>query len=296
MLSRRQYLRLWAANLSGAPLEMLRQRWQRIETDGTLGAAALHLPSGQHVSLRGDQRFPLASVCKVPIAIAVLAMVDDGQLTRDESIEVVREDVTRDFTDIGRRWPNQRSFPLDELLLLMIAKSDNTAVETLYRIAGGAAAITARLNGWRLEGIRIDRTERQCGLDAAASMRRFIDDPRDTGTPEGTVQLLARLFRGELLSPASTERMIEMMQATTTGPHRIKERLPPGTVVAHKTGTAGTSHGLNGGTNDAGVITLPKDRGQLAVAVYLKGSRRPIAAREKVIAQVARAAFDYWQV
>jgi beta-lactamase class A len=292
--TRRQYLCLIGAGLSAAPSETLAERWRPIvaETDGTVGASALHLGSGQHVSLNGGARFPLASVCKLPIAMHILAMVDEGKLSRGAQIEVVRQDVTLNVSEVGHRWPKQRQFPLDELLLLMVAKSDNTAVETLYRISGGAAAITARLRGWQLDGIRIDRTEKQCGRDAAASMPRFLADPRDTGTPDGTVRLLQRLFHGELLSAPSTARMVEILEATTTGAGRIKGLLPAGTVVAHKTGTTGTAGRLNGSTNDVGVITLPKGGGQIALAVYLKGSTRGLDARETIIARIAKAAFD----
>jgi beta-lactamase class A len=293
-LTRRQYLYLFGAGLSAAPANMLADRWRQIaaETDGTVGAAALHLGSGQHISLHGDEHFPLASMCKLPTALHILAMVDEGKLWRGAEIEVVKQDVTLNNSEIGHRWPRERRFPLDELLLLMVARSDNTAVETLYRIGGGAAAITARLGGWRLDGIRIDRTEKQCGKDAAASMPRFIADPRDTGAPDGTVQLLKRLFHGELLSAPSTARIVEIMEATTTGPGRIKGLLPAGVVVAHKTGTTGTAGRLNGSTNDVGVITLPKGAGQLALAVYVKGSTRDLAAREMIIARIAKAAFD----
>src|SRR5580700_1844651 len=289
LLTRRQYLYLFGAGLSAAPGNTLAERWRRIaaESDGTIGAAALYLRSGQFVSLHGDERFPLASVCKLPIATHILAMVDEGKLSRGAQIEVVRQDVTLNVSEVGHRWPKQRQFPLDELLLLMVAKSDNTAVETLYRIGGGQAAITARLRGWQLDGIRIDRTEKQCGRDAAASMPRFLADPRDTGTPDGTVRLLQRLFHAELLSAPSTARMVEILEATTTGAGRIKGLLPAGTVVAHKTGTTGTAGRLNGSTNDVGVITLPKGGGQIALAVYLKGSTRGLDARETIIARIA---------
>jgi beta-lactamase class A len=295
-LTRREYIYFFGAGLSAAPGNTLADLWRRIaaESDGTVGAAALHLGTGQHVSLHGDERFPLASVCKLPTAMHILKMVDEGKLSRAAEIEVVQQDVTLNVSEVGHRWPKQRRFPLDELLLLMVAKSDNTAVETLYRIGGGAGAITARLRGWQLDGIRIDRTERQCGKDASLSMRRFIADPRDTGTPDGTVQLLRRLFHGELLSAPSTARLVEIMEATTTGPGRIKGLLPAGTVVAHKTGTTGTAARLNGSTNDVGVITLPKRAGQLALAVYLKGSARDLPARETNIARIAKAAFDSW--
>lgn len=220
-----------------------------------------------------------------------MALVDEGKLQRSAPIEVIRHDVTHSVSPIGDRWPAQRRFPLDELLLFMIAQSDNTAVETLQRIGGGASAITARLRSWHLDGIRIDRTETQCNRDAHASMPRFLADPRDTSTPAGAVQLLQRLFLGELLSAPSTARMIEMLQATTTGPARIKGLLPPGTVVAHKTGTGVTVGRLNATTNDVGVITLPSG-GQLALAVFLKASTRDLPARELAIAQIAKAAFD----
>ena len=293
-LTRRQYLYLFGAGLSAAPANTLADRWRQIaaDTDGTVGAAALHLGSGRHVSMHGDERFPLASVCKLPAAMHILALVDEGRLSRGAEIEVVKQDVTLSNSEVGHRWPRQRRFPLDELLFLMVAKSDNTAVETLYRIGGGAAAITARLSGWHLDGIRIDRTEKQCGRDAAASMPRFIADPRDTGTPDGTVQLLKRLFQRELLAAPSTARLVEIMEATTTGPGRIKGLLPAGVVVAHKTGTTGTAGRLNGSTNDVGVIALPKGAGQLALAVYVKGSTRDLAAREAIIARIAKAAFE----
>jgi beta-lactamase class A len=86
--------------------------------------------------------------------------------------------------------------------------------------------------------------------------------------------------------------MIRIMQSTTTGHMRLRGLLPPGTVVAHKTGTTATYLGLNGATNDVGVITLPRDRGRLAIAVYVKGSTRDDAARDHIIAMVAKAAFD----
>ena len=65
-------------------------------------------------------------------------------------------------------------------------------------------------------------------------------------------------------------------------------------MVAHKTGTTGTRGGLNGSTNDVGVITLPNGKGQLALAVYFKASKEDLEAREMIIARIAKAAFDSW--
>jgi len=67
--------------------------------------------------------------------------------------------------------------------------------------------------------------------------------------------------------------------------------LPAGTVVAHKTGSTGVVKGLTAATNDSGIIFLP-DGDQLAISVYVKASTRADATRDRVIARIARAAFD----
>ena len=296
-LTRRQCLALMCGSrVAAAAASSLEERWRQIarDTDSRVGAAALHLASGEQVTMHAGERFPLASVCKLPIAIHVLALVDSGKMGLHDPIAVLPQDVTRNVSEVGLLWPKQRVFELSRLVEAMVARSDNTAVETLFRIGGGAPAIGERLRQWHIDGIRIDRTERQCGRDAATSMPRFLTDSRDTGTPDGTVQLLKRLYAGELLSRASTARLIQILEATSTGPGRIKGLLPFGAVVAHKTGTTGTVRGLNGSTNDVGVITLPKNAGQLAVAFYLKAGTGDLAGRERLIARLARAAFDSW--
>ncbi|MBV8905231.1 MAG: class A beta-lactamase [Acidobacteriia bacterium] len=312
-----------AGNLGAATKSLLRE-WLEIaqETDGIVGAAALHLSSGMIVSMNGDERFPLASVCKLPIAMHILASADEGKLSLEESIEVEARDVWAGVSDIAKVWPAQRRFPLSQLISLMVAHSDNTAEETLFRIGGGGHAMAARLRQWKVNGVRVDRSERQCDLDrngveqyppqtewtdslikaliakspAATRYRatkHYLADPRDTGTPRGTAQLLARAFRGELLAPASTARLIAILKSTTTFPTRLKGILPPRIIVAHKTGSAGPASGFAAATNDSGVIFLP-DGGQLAVSVYIKASTRKDAIRDRVIARVSRAAFDAW--
>ena len=325
VLNRRQFCALLGIRLAGAARESLLQQWQRIasETDGTVGAAALCFRSGEQVSMNGGERFPLASVCKLPIAMRTLQAVDEGKLRLTDSVEVLQRDILPWVSEVAERWPKQRWFKLDELLRLMITRSDNTAVQTLFRINGEAEGMAASFRQWQIQGVRVDRYEGECYLASHgvthappiaqwtpdttqrlikqvpldqqyAGMQRFLTDPRDTGTPDGTVQLLHRAFRGELLSPHSTACLIAYLEATETGKGRLRGLLPAGAVVAHKTGTAATIKGLNGATNDVGVITLPGNAGLFAIAVYIKASTRDEAARDRVIARMARAAYDGW--
>jgi hypothetical protein len=46
--------------------------------------------------------------------------------------------------------------------------------------------------------------------------------------------------------------------------------------------------------NDVGIVTLPEGRGHLAMAIFVKGSHHGPRRVERVIATLARAAYDYW--
>src|ERR1022692_1540095 len=122
------------------------ERWKQIttETDGVVGAAALHIESGKRASLRGDEHFPMASVCKLPIAMNILAMVGEGKLSLKDSIEIPVEDVVPGVSEVAERWPKQKIFPLNELLEWMVAKSDNTAVQTLFGMGGTFSPVAYR--------------------------------------------------------------------------------------------------------------------------------------------------------
>ena len=237
MITRRQFLVASAASSVSlaANRTPLVDQWRQIArgTDGTLGAAALYLGSGRLVTLNADEPCPLASVCKFPLAMNILALVDEGKLKLDQEIEVLESELWPPVSDIAPLWPSRKRFPLNQLLEVMVAHSDNTAEETVYRIGGGASAMAARFRQWNIQGLRIDRSERECiaqqsGATPEAAYRatlQYLADPRDTGTANATVQLLVRAFRGELLSKPSTARLIEIMKTTTTGPMRLKEPL-----------------------------------------------------------------------
>ena len=81
------------------------------------------------------------------------------------------------------------------------------------------------------------------------------------------------------------------MIETPTFPTRLKGLLPKTAVVAHKTGSSGTSNGITAATNDIGIVTLPNGH-HLAIVVFVSDSTVDLAAREKVIAQIAKAIWD----
>ncbi|HEU0252915.1 MAG TPA: hypothetical protein VFR12_07755, partial [Pyrinomonadaceae bacterium] len=67
-----------------------------------------------------------------------------------------------------------------------------------------------------------------------------------------------------------------------------------GTVVADKTGSGDKDAITRAAkaTNDVGIITLPSGRGHTAIAVLVSESKLADADQEKLIAELARAAYD----
>src|SRR5262249_22559080 len=90
-----------------------------------------------------------------------------------------------------------------------------------------------------------------------AAFNRYVADPYDGAAPSAIVGALARLKRGELLSPASTQRLLFIMANTHTGPNRLKGGLEPGWTLNHKTGTGQELAGQQAGYNDIGILTAP---------------------------------------
>ena len=260
-----------------------------VETGGPVGAAAVIIEGGRVVSFNGSQRFPMQSVYKLPIAMAVLREVDRGRLRLAQNVTVRPEDLVPERLHSPLRDNNRQGgvFTLRELIRLMISESDGTASDVLLGLAGGPEKVRAYLRGLGVDGVNVETTER-----AMAQGDEQVQY-RNSATPESMLVLLRALQEGRGLSRASRALLLDFMLKSTPGPRRLKGELPAGTPVAHKTGTSNTVEGVTRATNDVGIITLPDGR-HMAIAVFVSDTRADADVREGVIAKIARAAWDCW--
>ncbi len=297
----------------------LDQEIARIEplSGGQLGVAAMHLESGRTFFYKADDQYPMASTYKVPMAVQAFTLVEQGKLDLNRMVEW-------DTTDlhIGSeafllfRKPGF-AMSVRNLIETMLILSENNSTDWVLKLDGGGAAVTKRLRDAGLTDIRVDRptaeiiahpygitdiwtngkfdrSKWETQFAALSQARRdsaayyYPRDPRDQTSPRAMLSLLTKLWKGELLNKDNTAAMLDIMYRCETGVNRIKGMLPPGTRVAHKTGTYPST------TNDVGIIDLP-DGTHLAIAVYVKKSAK-IEGKdlEATIAQTARAAYDYF--
>jgi beta-lactamase class A len=165
------------------------------------------------------------------------------------------------------------------MLELSLVRSDNTSSDQLLKLTGGPSVVTERMRALGLAGILV-----------RSSVRELLSQggEQNTGTAADLARLLALIERGEALAAPERALLLDLMGRAQTGERRLRAGVPAGTPVAEKTGTGapGTS------TNDVGLVTLPGDGGHLALAVLLSGSKLSTQEQEKVIAEVARAAYE----
>jgi beta-lactamase class A len=254
--------------------------------DGTLGASVVLVETGEHAAVNGDGHFPMQSVYKAPIGMAVLHAVDEARLALDQLVRVEASDLVPAGMHSPLRDAHPKGgvdVPLRELLRLAVEESDGTASDVLLRVVGGRDRVQAFLGTLGIDKIRIATTEGEMGRD-------FSRQYRSWATPDEAARWLVLLQKGKGLRRESRDLLLGWMRATRTFPTRLKGLLPAGTEVAHKTGSSGSRQGVAAATNDIGLATLPDGR-HLAVAAFLRDSRASDAERDAAIARVAQAAF-----
>ena len=262
------------------------------EAKGKLGVFALLMEEDRAVSFNGNERFAMQSVVKLPVTMLVLQQVTEGKFKLDQKIKFTTEDLAN---------PNQRSplrdknskggeITVDELIRLAIVESDGTACDVLTRIAGGPSAVQSYVASLGITGMEMKRTHKEFGKEWDLQYENWA-------TPEAVVELLESLWsqKGETEAGADQKELLlfKYMYESVPGQNRLKGLLPPGTPVAHKTGTGGTRNGITSATNDVGIISLPNGK-HVAIAVFVGDSSADEKTRELVIATVAKAVWDTW--
>jgi beta-lactamase class A len=257
------------------------------KSKGIVGAAVLLIETGETAGIRTRDHFPMQSAFKLPIAMAVLHRVEKGELTLQQKILVRKSDlVPRGQSSQIRDEHPEGDFELSvrELLHAMMDVSDGTACDVLLRLAGGPAAVTQYIHS-------LGVNEMAVGVSQKAMTPKSRN--RNWATPKGALELLRALQQGDALSQPDKALLLQFMAESRTGPGRIKGLLPPGTVVSHKTGSSGTVNGYTAATNDIGIVNLPNGK-HLAIAVFVYQARATEAASERIIAEIARAAWDLY--
>jgi beta-lactamase class A len=173
-----------------------------------------------------EEQVITASLYKLGVLAEAERRVESGEIHYGDTIKIEPEDITADgsFEDAGTE------LTLDQALEAMITVSDNGAALALWHILGGS---------------NIDATLAKAGV---SSFHVAYDDSEDNwATPHAVGTFFTLLAKRQLISPAASDRMLARLERQQIN-NRLPAQLPPGVVIAHKTGN------LAGVTHDAGII------------------------------------------
>ncbi len=288
------------------------------DQEGEVGVSLLHIETGRELAVNGDAMFPMASAFKVPLLVEVMSQIREGRFKLDDEVRIEKTDLHLGSGLLSSLTAPGIVLSVRNLINLMMLISDNSATDLLLAKVG-AEKVNARLASLGIIGMSVNRPCQQLimdylgmdygryghlPLDEVTAARRasggktpearkkdilaFSADLRDQATPKTMTALLAKIFRREIIDPASCELILEIMLKCQTGAGRIKGGLPRGTRVAHKTGT------IAGTVDDCGIIYLPDGQGHLVLTVWTKNFMGDTADAEEVIARMARFAYDYF--
>jgi beta-lactamase class A len=220
---------------------------------GRLGVAVVDLYHNTRITVRGDQTFELGNVRKLAIALAAYRRSDQHLVNLDR--RVVQNGVAH--TDA-------------ELIAGMLLERDHTAADTLLASLGGPTATDA--------------------LVARLGLRGF-DFGRSEASPNAVANLLAGVAQQQYTKLDSMNEFLQLLSAVRSDGGRFRAGLPPGTSLAHETGTSSTVNGATAATNDAGILTLPDGR-RIVLVAFLADSHANPGARDATLARIARAVYE----
>lgn len=267
-----------AAALAAFPASALAQQKKSVmdrireETGGRLGIAVYDSGTGRRFFDGAEARFAMCSTFKVPLAAAVLARVDRGEIDLLREIRFSEADLL-DHAPVVRANLSRGALSIGTLLEAAVVMSDNSAANLVFGQISGPRGLTQFI---RSAGDAITRSDR----DEPTLNQVRNGEVRDTTTPQAMLWLLNALLLGEALSPASRARLIGWMEASTTGKDRLRAGLPKTWRVGDKTGTSGEGY-----VNDIAIAT-PPGRKPILITCYLDAPMLPLAQANAAHAKV----------
>ncbi|MBB3665679.1 beta-lactamase class A [Prauserella sediminis] len=248
--------------MSGDSAELLQladhicNRWRDLRVHG--GFVARNIDTGRQLCVDPDRPWPLASVAKVPLALVVADRIAQGELAGGTMVTLEPAERSHGPTGLSA-FRHPATCAIDDLLLQMITVSDNAAADALFELVP-PPEVTSRLRQWGVDAIHVrhpmqlmyEAATRVAGPDFTLGRRLAVEGARPrgghvidsldvhratVGSAAALVDLLCRIWTGDIAEPAATATVREAMSRQVTSP-RIGADLQADDIrIAGKTGS-----------------------------------------------------------
>lgn len=238
-------------------------------TTGSYGVFVKNLKTGESFSLNENKVFESGSLYKLWTMAVVMNQLESGDLEADQQLSQGIAVLNRKFgidPALAEQTQGTISLTVDQALTQMITISHNYAALLLS------------------EKIKLSTVESWLAKNGFNYSKVGTDGSAPTTTPLDIALFMEKLYKGQLGNSESTNKMIELLKAQQLN-NKLPKNLPPGTVVAHKTGELGWF------SHDAGIVYSSKGE---YIIVVMSESPSPKGAEER-IADLSLNIFNYFQ-
>jgi beta-lactamase class A len=256
---------------------------------GTVGLSILHLQSKERIEVNGNGHFPMQSVFKFPLAIAVFSEIDKNKLSLNQKMNLKKSDLLPNtHSPLRDKFPNGNpNISLKQILEATVSLSDNNGCDFLFRLMGGCQPVNNFIHRLGINDMAIVGTEEEMHKDNTLQYKNYA-------SPNAVTDLFALFVNKKTISTKSTEALTKMLIETSTAPNRIKGLLPKSTVVGHKSGwSGGDNKGFTEAINDTGIVYLPNGN-SFIITILIKNTTEKSFKSDELAAKITKLAFDHY--
>jgi len=257
--------------------------------DARIGLAVI-IDDRDTVSVNGQKEYPMMSVFKFPLALAVALTIDLNGKSLDETVDICADDMKENTWSPMREKYGRESITLSirELLEWSLKQSDNNAADILIKYVGGTENVSALMHDMNFpEEIVISVTE--------DDMHRvpFLCY-RNLSTPIAMAELFNRFNRLYRNQSHTCSEIALMLEECNTGRDRLAAPfIGSGVIVGHKTGTGDSLvPGRISAINDCGYINLPNGM-SYTIAVFVADSAYGMSETSAIIADISEIVYGH---
>lgn len=219
------------------------------------------IQTGAWMGINEREGFVPASLLKVPIAMAIFKKIDRDEIKLTDTIELTKDDLDKEAGTLYQKGVGAKLTVL-EAIKIMLLTSDNTAKNALKR-----QLIDAELNA----------VFAHIGIP-----NPYQPQNGQTVTPRGYSRVFKSLYFSTFLSPAFSEKLLDMTTDTQVE-SLISTGVPPEIQVAHKYGERPD------GITDCGIVYEERNPYLLCLMTH----DMELSKAKSLIASVSKIIFNF---
>ena len=255
--------------------------------DANIGIAVI-IDRKDTVEVNGNQTFPMLSVYKFPIAVALGDHLRLSSEVYPDTLTITQSDLKPDtYSPMREKYEGEDTIqlPLYDIMAYALQQSDNNASDILLKIMGGTENAMLALKRLGIDNVNIAYTEAEMYED-----HRLCYE--NSSTPIAMARLLDSFDHD--FNDLYTRNVKQLMETCATGVNRLAQPLAAKDItIGHKTGTGfNLPDGRLMAINDVGYVHLPDGR-NYSIAVFIENSGYDMKQTEEIIARISEIVYQH---